>query len=318
MKKTALVLLAMVMLISIPCLAFDGYQGHEGQIPICQNKKTGALRFAPMKDIDPTIKSLDYEPYCSTLSETMIWMNIQGIQGPQGPMGPQGLMPHYSKVAIVAQSGGDYDNPATAMMDCASWCGTPSTTNPCLLKIMPGVYPIDTSSVVMQNYIDIEGSGENVTVIQGNTGSLDSGVVAGADAEVRFLTVKNTGGGANAIAIRNINASPKFTNVSITASGGTDNYGVYNSTSSPTMTNVTITVLGGTNSYGVFSEGSSKVKIHNSVIEATIFSLWSSGAVTTLVANTELVHGLIYNLGGTLTCVGAYNGNYAAVDANCS
>lgn len=97
MKKIVLVSLAMVMLIAVPCLAFDGYQGHEGQIPLCQNNKTGALRFAPMKDVDSTINT-NYEPYCNTKffygtttpTETLIWINIRGIQGPQGPQGEQG------------------------------------------------------------------------------------------------------------------------------------------------------------------------------------------------------------------------------------
>ncbi|MGZ3558963.1 MAG: hypothetical protein ACXU97_07615 [Thermodesulfobacteriota bacterium] len=97
MKKIVLVLLAMVMLIAVPCLAFDGYQDHEGQLPLCQNNKTGGLRFAPVKDIDRT-KNKDYEPYCitrffygtTTPVETLIWINIQGIQGLQGLQGPQG------------------------------------------------------------------------------------------------------------------------------------------------------------------------------------------------------------------------------------
>ena len=89
MKKVESVLLALVMLVAVPCLAFEGYQGHEGQIPLCQNKKTGALRVARMKDIDRT-KKVDYEPYCNRRTETIIWITIQGIQGPQGPIGPQG------------------------------------------------------------------------------------------------------------------------------------------------------------------------------------------------------------------------------------
>jgi len=89
MKKVESVLLVLVMLVAVPCLAFDGYQGHEGQIPLCQNKKTGTLRFAPMKDIDRTAK-VDYEPYCNTKTETMIWINIQGPLGPLGPQGAKG------------------------------------------------------------------------------------------------------------------------------------------------------------------------------------------------------------------------------------
>ncbi len=97
MKKIVLVLFATVTLIAVPCLGFDGYQGHEGQIPLCQNNKTGVLRHAPVRDIDPTT-NVTYEPYCNTKFfyrttipvETLMWINIQGPAGPQGPQGAQG------------------------------------------------------------------------------------------------------------------------------------------------------------------------------------------------------------------------------------
>ncbi len=95
MKKIVLVLLAMVMLIAVPCLAFN-FPGHEGQIPLCQNNKTGVFKFAPVKDIDPT-SNVSYEPVCNTKplkgtttpAETLIWINLAG-GGPAGPPGPQG------------------------------------------------------------------------------------------------------------------------------------------------------------------------------------------------------------------------------------
>jgi hypothetical protein len=61
----------------------------------------------------------------------------------------------YSKVAIVAQSGGDYTDPLTAMTDIAAWCGTPSATNPCLVRIMPGIYDLGNNGLEMQPYVDI-------------------------------------------------------------------------------------------------------------------------------------------------------------------
>jgi hypothetical protein len=45
-----------------------------------------------------------------------------------------GAMGKYSKVAIVAQSGGDYTDPASALSDVSSWCGTPSASNPSMRK----------------------------------------------------------------------------------------------------------------------------------------------------------------------------------------
>jgi hypothetical protein len=100
----------------------------------------------------------------------------------------------YGKVAIIAQSGGDYNNPATAMTNFADWCGTPSAGSPCLLKIMPGIYAVGADSVHMQPFIDMEGSGENMTVIEGSVDG--TGAVLGAgNAEIRFLTIRNTSTG---------------------------------------------------------------------------------------------------------------------------
>jgi hypothetical protein len=88
-------------------MAFDGYDGdHAGQIPICRNNKTGVIRFAPMKDIDPTTTGKNFEPYCNTKYfygtttpiEELIWINIQGLKGDKGdpgPMGPNSVVAMY-------------------------------------------------------------------------------------------------------------------------------------------------------------------------------------------------------------------------------
>lgn len=172
----------------------------------------------------------------------------------------------YGKVAVVAQSGGDYTDPVTAMNSITAWCDFPSAVNPCLLKIMPGVYDIGAGTLIMQQYIDIEGSGENTTVITGTVGGNTAypppnGVVNGAsNAEIRLLTVSNAGtSGAYFAAMVNTTASPKMTNVTLTATetGGLYHYGVYNNTSSPSMNNVTATASGATYPCGIKNDASS-------------------------------------------------------------
>lgn len=179
---------------------------------------------------------------------------------------PVNLQKKYSKVAVVAQSGGDYTNPVTAMGAIASWCGTPSTANPCLLKIMPGVYNIGSTSLVMQQYVDLEGSGENVTTITGavnNSGTYPmTGVVHSHSAEIRMLTIKNIGPGTFVAALVNNFNAPKLINVTCSASGGTNNYGIYNYQSDLTLSNVTATASGGTVSYGIAS-GYCSPTMHN-------------------------------------------------------
>jgi len=161
----------------------------------------------------------------------------------------------YKNVATVAITGGDYKDPAKAMEDYDEWCGKVSSTYPCLLKIMPGVYDIGSNSVVMQEHIDIEGSGENVTQIIGNSDT--TGVVQGAsNAEVRFLSVVNEGGGTDATAISYDYYSPKILHVTAIASGGSGiNCGIYinhHGGSAITIQNVSASASGGNSSYGIW------------------------------------------------------------------
>jgi hypothetical protein len=96
-----------------------------------------------------------------------------------------------------------------------------SSSNPYLIKLGPGYYYIGTTSLVMKPFVDIEGSGENATVIEGQVNGAGGGVVNGAsNAELRFLTVVHYGGGSYAKAIYIHDSSPSITSVTVNASGG--------------------------------------------------------------------------------------------------
>jgi len=158
----------------------------------------------------------------------------------------------YSNVVIVSPSGGDFTNPVDALNSITD----ASASNPYLVKIMPGVYDIGSSSVQMKEYVDIEGSGENATKITGSAG----GVVSGAsNAEIRFLTINSS-----AVGMYNSNVSPKVLNVTITTIGQGQCFGIYNDNfSSPWLTNVTITVRGQSESIGVMTRNNSMCTINN-------------------------------------------------------
>lgn len=216
----------------------------------------------------------------------------------------------YAKVALVGQSGANYTSPVAAMTDIAAWCGTPSDTNRCMMKILPGVYDLGSTSLVMTPYVDIEGSGENTTILAGTVSNATipptSGVVNGAsNAEIRSLTIRNTGTGTYVVAMLNTGgASPKMTNITATTSGGTNNYGVRNSSSSPVMTNVTATASGGTSSHGVsnFSSSPTMTNIAATASDATNnygISLTSSSPTMTNVVATAS--------GGTTVNYALYN-----------
>jgi hypothetical protein len=196
----------------------------------------------------------------------------------------------------VAQSGGDYPNPYAAMVDSDNWCGPATETNPCLVKIMPGVYDVGSNSIQMKSYIDIEGSGENNTRIRGNISYNFSGVVLGATfAELRFLSVENTGGGSFAIAMFNYQAAPKITNVTLTArNGGQNSVALFNQNLSlPLLTNVTLEAFDGvSNSIGVLSYNLCNPQLTNVKIKASgapqNYGVWSDHYVVTTMNNVNI------------------------------
>jgi hypothetical protein len=189
-------------------------------------------------------------------------------------------------VITVAKGNGKFTDPVAAVNSITD----ASASNPYLVVIAPGVYTV-TSSLQMKQYVDIAGSGENVTKITGavSTGTYStSAIIKGAHhSTLSSLTVENMGGSTYSIAlfmntvsatgrVANVTAaasggtycygvfvywssSPMMTNITATASGGTTNVGFYNYYSSSTMTNVTVAASGGTNSYGVRNASSSPV-----------------------------------------------------------
>jgi hypothetical protein len=158
-----------------------------------------------------------------------------GPSGPQGATGATGLqgqvgpMPHYAGVAVVAKNGGDYTEPVAAMNDIATWCGTPSSLNPCLLKIMPGIYDLGSNNVGLLPFVDLEGSGENVTKIVYSGISSGGFIGATTDSEIRMLTLdvnSNGGYGSKGIALGTpwftgtpVGNPPRVTNVTINSTG---------------------------------------------------------------------------------------------------
>lgn len=249
---------------------------------------------------------------------------IQGVEGPQGPQGdtgPQGPVAKYSNVAVVAVSGGDYMDPAAAMQNLASWCPSPSASSPCLVKVMPGQYTVN-SSVQMAGFVDLEGSGENVTrivnsssVCSNNLGAVINGA---SNSEIRFLTaeISNCQSGSS-VAISNVNTSPKITNVTAASKnnrGG--NIGIMNqSSSSPVLTNVTALADPAVDpNYTFLSVG-----IYNSILTAG-----STVTMNNVSSSAPDVRGVAYGIqnwcgAGSIdlnNC--SVNGNGAAIENQCN
>lgn len=107
----------------------------------------------------------------------------------------------FTKVAFVAKGGGNYTDPLAAMADIGTWCGTPSASNPCLLKILPGVYDIGNTPFEMLPFVDVEGSGTNVTTILTTTVTSEGAVVGASLSEIRSLSIDASAPGGTVVAI---------------------------------------------------------------------------------------------------------------------
>ena len=254
----------------------------------------------------------------------------QGPPGPQGEQGPPGEQgkpgePRYTRTVVVSpEDGATPQQNGAALLGALDGITGATAESPRLLHIEPGTYDLgnglNTGSLNMKPFVDIEGSGELNTVItsgiQTNCQNTRPGTVNGAsNAEMRFLTVRNTERICSA-AISNVSASPRLTHVTAENTGGEQhNIAVWNYDSDPTMTDVTATVP-----RGVFFS----VAVHNRDSSPTIRQSKLSGSTASLtqwtqggdgpakVALTQLV-GPVQIISGSVRCFNNYDQDMAAI-----
>lgn len=115
-------------------------------------------------------------------------------------------------MTVVATSGGAYTDPLSAMNDLANWCGVPSASNPCVIKIMPGVYDL-SAPVTLVPHIDLIGSGSSNTSITANGFNAVEGDSAGvtiADLNIAsdlYAIYLDTASTADGLTLKNVTAT---------------------------------------------------------------------------------------------------------------
>jgi hypothetical protein len=143
--------------------------------------------------------------------------DVNGKFGNCAPMKP-------AKMARVAVSGGDYTSPLDAVTNLANWCGTPSATNRCLIKIFPGIYDLGTNSLSLQyDFLDLTGSGSNVTLIKGQMSNFSTPLISiTGNSHIRNLRIENISPTGNSlVAIVDNGAQPLFSHVVLYSDSGT-------------------------------------------------------------------------------------------------
>jgi hypothetical protein len=161
----------------------------------------------------------------------------------------------YRQTVVVKPAGAPTEN-GVSLIGALAAITDASADKRYLLKLEPGFYDVGNLSLVMKEYVDIEGSGMDATVILGTgSSSADDGTVWGADnAELRFLTVRNEGDSADwATAIYLKDTSPRITDVQALASKAGSAIGVRIEGSHPTLTRVTAVADGTDLAAGVYT-----------------------------------------------------------------
>ncbi len=189
------------------------------------------------------------------------------------PMSGDDLKP-LQNIITVAKENGDFADPVAAMASISD----AAVDNPYLLVIAPGDYAL-TSSLVMQPYVDIAGSGRNVTrLIADNIVDVSYLVTAADQANLKDLSLIGIDGSVR-FGISNDGGSQVFSNLSIRIEADSGVLvGLYNQNSSQAIIkDSSIELIGGSGSSG--SWGIANVIASTITVEAVTIVSSSSGVL---------------------------------------
>lgn len=204
---------------------------------------------------------------------------------------------------------GDATASGTALRNAVNAITTASATQRFVVKVEPGIYDLGANRLAMKPFVDVEGSGQQATVIRGAGGSsyLDGVVLGANDSELRDLQVQCMAAGtSHAIAIYNGLAAGRFTDLTVTTSGGTSNWGFRNLSASAILKRVTVEVTGGQSSYGIANVGlsaSARPVISDSKI-TVLNALDGTGIYNDDLVIPDLVEGTTVSVSGGSTARG--------------
>jgi hypothetical protein len=157
-----------------------------------------------------------------------------------------------------------------------------SISKPYVLKLDAAIYDLSTSQLVMKPYVDIEGSGQGSTIIQGpgngDTSYLTGIIKTASSAELRDLQVVSAGSGqASSIGIFvPPGANTSIRDVTVTAGSANYNWGIRSLAASPSIQDVTLNVLSSSTyqSVGIGTTGSSA----NPILKDTVITISGTGS----------------------------------------
>lgn len=184
----------------------------------------------------------------------------------------------YAQTVVVSPDPAGATASGTALIAALAAITDAASDKPYLLKVEPGTFDLGSSSLPMKTYVDLEGSGQRATVIKSTNGT---GTVIGADfVALRALTIANTGGGTNAVALLCDGVVlVSLKDVTLSATGGsTFNVGLeVDASGFVELWRCTVFANGGTTAYGIWPKDGSQIDLKCCKVSATGGSLESYG-----------------------------------------
>ena len=230
----------------------------------------------------------------------------QGVQGIQGIQGPKGD-PTYVRTVLVSPVGFNATTNGTVLLNVVAGLPVASVNGPILLKVEPGVYSVGTNSINLPSFVDLEGSGRDVTTITGTSASLNGGgtIVANGFSSIRQLAVESRAavGVAHSVAIR-FGGTGSIEDVDVIATqGDTRDRGiVFESDASARLDDVAVsTSSAAATNQGIEITGSSDVDINhariNVVGNGNNYGVWAlTGTVAVRDSEIHVQSGTNYGL----------------------
>ena len=193
-------------------------------------------------------------------------------------------------IVTVAKAGGKFTDPVAAVNSITD----ASSTNPYLVVIAPGVYTL-THTLIMKPWVDVMGSGENVTKL---TGGISDSVMWNSaivylqnDTVLSNLTIENVGGNKYSIGVFSEGGSSlkpaKIWKVSVDSTGGIYNSSIMVYFSSAIITDVNASCQGGLTNEAISILHSSAI-INRVYASASGNSSQRNSGVVSGYSNTEL------------------------------
>ncbi|HXU98233.1 MAG TPA: hypothetical protein VFP03_09050 [Jiangellaceae bacterium] len=285
-----------------------------GQTPI-GNAAVGAVRVAVFAENAAKVNGIQASR--RPMPGRLLALNAKG-KLPSSVLPNQNAPREFTHTLVVSPDPADPVQAGRMLREVVSGIADPSALNAYLVKIEPGIYDLEASSLFMRPFVDIEGSGEGITTITSALGSGSGTVVATNNSELRNLTVKNTGeAGQQVVAIFSESASPRLSHVTAMASGGAENYGVHTSNGTVVMRYVTAAATGGSLALGVINFNS-VMTVTNSAFSAADAGV-NYGLSSTAGGSMRMNSSTVTASGGSVAIgMRTYNGSHTLADMTIS